>query len=133
MRNALRNNDRVLYKQKRRHGISVTLSYITGKTENFETGKVTNTFATLFINKAIVMPIKEGVEQTSPRSFNFDFGGFVDHQKVTVYIDKNDLGSVVLTNEMRIIILGETYGISGSDLSLDKTGYIINCYRIKNQ
>ena len=133
VRNALRQNDRIIYKLKRRFGVPITLSYFTSISNNYRTGKIVTQRTEIYIHKAVVMPLDEGREETAPRSFNFDFGGEIDKTKVRVYIDKNDIDILEITPDMRVTIEGEDFGVSADSLSKDKTGYVLTCYRISNQ
>lgn len=132
-RNALRNHKKIIYKLKRKFGVPISVSVIIGQTNNYKTGKVVTSRDTVNIRRAVLLPRDTKMQETAPRSFSFDFGGYVDLEKRTLVIDKKDLRGYALTSEMRITYNGLDYGIDASSLSEDETGYTATLYHVPNQ
>lgn len=86
----------VLYQLKREFGLPLTIVQRTSSSPNLETGKMTVTKDSVFVNRAIALPDRLDRDFEYDLTFiasnkNFTYGGFYDKRRRRFIIDRKDL------------------------------------------
>ena len=115
-RNLLRQIKGIIYRLKREYGLPIIVYHRLSTDTDLKTGVITETFQTLCIRRAAVLPNRRIRDFAYDLSYiaankNFTYGGFFDPEDRTIILDKDDLKNLELTKDDFIIFQEKQYEV----------------------
>ena len=106
----------IIYRLKRRYGEVVDVLELTNSVLDTQTGEKTNTYDSVRVDRAIVLPSRINKEFVYDLSYiaaskDFTMGGLFDTTKRKILFDKADLTTWTLTNNQFLVTKDTRYEI----------------------